>query len=298
MKKLMYVTVLFLAACNTKSEDKPMGPRKAAIVQSKIYDFYDVHFDIKTPPAHPEKIEELVIKKSNGSIDTIHREYFFEKDKLVKVTENESGTSVSVTFLKYDNEGRCILIDEQTPKGSIRKHTIEYKKEAEPYNYQVITSYFVDNKLEEKNSFKYLGNTDHFSVSLGSEGYESYDLRETNDTTFVENIWHTSKDEVMDHKIIAYDKNARIGSITTMEKEAVDRVVRFTYDKYGNELSRIEEDVDNVVGGSAGITAISSPSALRSQYVYDTQGNYTSKTMKNASGSFLEVTTRKIIYAK
>jgi hypothetical protein len=105
MNKLMYVTVLFLAACNTKSEDKPMGPRKAAIVQSKIYDFYDVHFDIKTPPANPEKIEEQVIKNSNGSIDTIHREYFFEKDKLVKVTENESGTSVSVTFLKYDNEG-------------------------------------------------------------------------------------------------------------------------------------------------------------------------------------------------
>lgn len=295
MKYHLFIAVLLLAAC-TDPEKQPMRPNKAAIVKAQIYDIFQLHFDINTPPSHPAKIEELTISGWNGRKDTITREYYYENDRLVKVIEKES--SLSVYTLQYDKESRCILIDEQTAKGSFHKDSITYFKEGESFDAQRI--HLIENKEEETYYYKYYGNTNEFFIGMGIEGFETFTLRESNDTTYAEKKWFTGKkrDIILNHQIIAFDKNGKELSITTLEKEVVDRTLKFEYDKYGNETLWKAEDVDNTIGGSNGIVAISKADTYYSTYEYDSKGNWTVKRKKNETGNYQEVITRTITYAK
>lgn len=294
MKHHLYIAVLLFAACKS-AEEQPMRPNKAAIVKAQIYDIMQLHFDITTPPGHPAKIEELIIKGWNSPEDTITREYYYENDQLVKVIENES--SQSVYTLKYDKEGRCIFIDEQTPKGSFHKDSITYLAEEEIFAER---RHFIDNKVDEVYYYKSQGNTNSFIIDMKSEGLETCDLRELNDTTYVEKKWYmgSKNDALLSHQIIAYDKNTKPGSIVMMEKGAVDRTIKFAYDKYGNETLWKSEDIDNSMGGSNGIAAIGGVDTYYSSYEYDGRGNWTVKRKKNETGKFQEVVTRTITYTK
>jgi hypothetical protein len=83
-----------------------------------------------------------------------------------------------------------------------------------------------------------------------------------------------------------------------LEKGRVDRTIIYTYDERGNEVSRVEQDTDNTIGGSAGVTAISNPQSYYTSYQYDEKGNWTMKVEKNETGRYKSVTKRKIVYAR
>ena len=269
-----------------------MQPRKAAIAEHMLCEIYTLHFDINTPPGHPSKIEEYIVKGWIGQKkDTIKREYTYERDKLVKVIDNEFGGN-STYVLTYDDKGRHTLIDQQTPNGSFHKDTFEY------YSNGVIDAmrhHFMFNKTEEILRFNFYGNTDSLLIS-STEGPEICYFRELNDTLFITRIWRDYQGIVLSNKVETYDKKNRLVRITFIEKGRVDRTINFTYDDYGNQLSRVDQDVDNIIGGSGGVLAISTPDAYRTIYEYDSLGNWIKKRESNTSGKYNAITTRKIIY--
>lgn len=82
-----------------------------------------------------------------------------------------------------------------------------------------------------------------------------------------------------------------------MQDNKVDRTIRFTYDTYGNQTSRVDQDNNNSVGGN-GLYAVSKPSAYVEHYEYDSAHNWTRKTDENSDGMYKSLSERKITYSK
>ena len=83
-----------------------------------------------------------------------------------------------------------------------------------------------------------------------------------------------------------------------MVNNHIDRIISFTFDEHGNQLSRMEEDKNNMIGSNAGISAVSAPDQYRAVYEYDSRGNWIKKTEKNTNGRYNAVSTRKITYVQ
>jgi hypothetical protein len=298
MKYLFFSALLLMISCksvpDTQVQQAPMAPRKAAFAERLLSRIYTLHFDINTPHPEPSKIEETNIEGWQGEKnDTIQRVYYYENGRLLKVLDNEFGGNSTYIF-KYDDKGRRILIDQQTPGGSFHKDTFEYHPD-KPF--QAVRQHFMFNKSEDKLYFFYRGNSDTMEVRT-YDGTDMYYFRELNDTLFVEMTWRDFNGNVLANKIEAYDKHNRLVKLAMLEKGRVDRTIIYTYDERGNEVSRVEQDTDNTIGGSAGVTAISNPQSYYTSYQYDEKGNWTMKVEKNETGRYKSVTKRKIVYAR
>lgn len=281
MKYLVCILFLF-SACKPSN---PVNPRKAAIIQQMIYDIRYLHFDMRIPSGHPEKIEEIIFSGWEKSVITFKREYFYKDDRLVKVVDNESGENETYV-LKYDKEGRCIFIEQQTVHGQAYRDSIKY------HDNEVIRRHFISGKTEEK--FRYLETSDSLIITTPENGYQTCTFRESNDTMYVKKIGSVN-DTVYTE---AYDNNNRKMSVTYMNKGITDHIIYYTYDEYGNELSSLDVGVDNNTDPGAAVVAMRATQGYRSKYEYDSQKNWTLKQKQDPSSYFKETITRKITYAK
>ncbi len=232
---------------------------------------------------------ELIIKVENGRTDTITREFYYLRGKLAQVNEKINQDS-SYYYIQFDVDGRCILIDGNTSAGPGLKHEIKYFKNKD---YGVEHGVYVNDQISKSITYLNFENTDSMRIYGDRRGNEICRMRQSNGTVYVDQTWYDDRRDTLEHQIVEYDKNNRKVSLTRTKKGAVNRVIRFTYDKYGNELSLITEDVDN-----AGIVAISKPDTYHSTYEYDSHGNWTSKKRKNETGDFQETVTRDFSYEK
>ncbi|MCK7559510.1 hypothetical protein MKQ70_32900 [Chitinophaga sedimenti] len=293
--KYPILLLLVLMACNQPSnpEDRIMGARKAAIFRKIFYDVPTL-FDPSQPLGHPIKVEEIVIKGPSDYIDTFYFEYFYEQGRLVKVTDKKRGRPDHLITLKYDELNRLTLIDETVNGRPFDKDTFYFH---EKDIFQASRDRYMDGKPEEWDMFKYYGKDDSLKIAMRGQEKEMCYFRESNDTMYVHRVWRNDKDILMSDRLEAYDKQNNLVRSTAYESGKVDRITCYTYDQYGNQLSRTSEDDNNIIGGSAGIVAISTPDSSYINYVYDKTGNWTSKEEKFTS-SYTYIVKRKITYAK
>ena len=285
-----FAIVLLLCACGSapkKIEKETVPPRKAAIAQKIVMEIHTLHFGLETPPGHPVKIEEYTIRGVNGEKkDTITRTFFYEHDRLVKQTDNEFG-SLQTYLMQYDTLGRPILV------GSWYKDSIQYLTNSLA---DVIRIHSMGDKTDDYNRYYFFGRSDSLLIE-SLDGPEMCYFREVKDTMLVTRAWRTLEGKIASLKLEAYDKNNRLVGITFYDNNGnEDRKILFTYDEHGNQLSRLERDRDNIIGGSSGFTAISKPADRLSVYEYDDRGNWIRCTEKTADGIYSSVTTRKITY--
>jgi len=290
MKYLIYL-ILLVISLPSYAQDTSIARHKANIIYSWVYESNPLQIYFTLPVAgHPVKIEEIALRDGHAGYDTVRRDYFYEKDKLLRVIEVDNKHIETVFRLAYDDKGRLTLIDELLPGGTYHKDVYEYDTE-KPFN--VIRKRYVYNKLEEVSKFAFMGNTDSALIYTVDLGPERFRFRKENENMVVEQRERYTKAEQTPDKIQIYDKNDRRTSEKYMEHGALVWHTTIKNDDYGNEMMWSNDVYSNFLGSNGPETYVRH-SESHTSFQYDSLGNWVSRHYVQDNHEI--ILTRKIIY--